>query len=63
MAARKNTNVKSLFSRIGRINLGGSYLDRYYQGVVGRGAGYPTLDEARKDYQSVLAQRHIPRSM
>jgi len=55
--------VKSLFSRIGRIGFGGSYLDRYYQGVVGHGVGYPTLDEARKDYQSVIAQRNIPRSM
>jgi hypothetical protein len=55
--------VKSLFSRIGRIGFGASNLDRYYQGVVGRGSGYPTLDEARKDYQNVLSQRHIPRSM
>ena len=23
--------------------------DRYYQGVIGQGAGYPTYDEARKD--------------
>jgi hypothetical protein len=56
-------HMKSFFSRIGRIGLGSSNLDRYYQGVVGRGAGYPTLDEARQDYQRVLAQRHIPRSM
>lgn len=55
--------MKSLFARIGRIGLGSSYLDRYYQGVVGRGAGYPTIDEARRDYQDVLAQRTIPRSM
>jgi hypothetical protein len=59
----EGNTVKSLFSRIGRIGFGTSYLDRYYQGVVGRGAGYPTIDEARKDYQSVLIQRHIPRSM
>ncbi|MCO5222228.1 MAG: 5-formyltetrahydrofolate cyclo-ligase [Thermomicrobiales bacterium] len=55
--------MKTFFSRIGRIGFGGSYLDRYYQGVVGRGAGYPTIDEARKDYQRVIAQRTIPRSM
>ena len=55
--------MKSLFARIGRIGFGGSNLDRYYQGVVGRGVGYPTIDEARQDYQRVLAQRHIPRSM
>lgn len=55
--------MKSFFSRFGRIGFGGSYLDRYYQGVVGRGVGYPTLDEARKDYQSVISQRNIPRSM
>ena len=23
--------------------------DRYYQGVIGQGSGYPTYDEARKD--------------
>lgn len=23
--------------------------DRYYQGVIGQGYGYPTYDEARKD--------------
>jgi hypothetical protein len=23
--------------------------DRYYQGVIGEGAGYPTYDEARRD--------------
>jgi len=23
--------------------------DRYYQGVIGQGSGYPTFDEARKD--------------
>jgi hypothetical protein len=56
-------HVKSFFSRFGRIGFGTSYLDRYYQGVVGRGAGYPTIDEARQDYQRVLAQQHIPRSM
>ena len=60
---QKEIDVKSLFARIGRIGFGGSNLDRYYQGVVGRGSGYPTIDEARRDYQRVLAQRHIPRSM
>lgn len=55
--------MKSLFARIGRIGFGASYLDRYYQGVVGQGEGYPTLDEARKDYQSVMSQRTFPRSM
>jgi hypothetical protein len=56
--------MKSFFSRFGRIGFGGSYLDRYYQGVVGQGGvGYPTLDEARQDYQRVLLQRNIPRSM
>jgi len=55
--------MKSFFSRIGRIGFGSSYLDRYYQGVVGRGAGYPTHDEARKDYQKVISQQNFPRSM
>jgi len=55
--------VKSLFARIGRIGFGASYLDRYYQGVVGHGAGYPTHDEARKDYQKVISQQNFPRSM
>ena len=26
--------------------------DRYYQGVIGPGAGYPTYDEARRDLMS-----------
>jgi hypothetical protein len=55
--------VKSLIARIGRFGFGGSNLDRYYQGVVGRGEGYPTIDEARRDYQRVLAQRNIVRSI
>jgi hypothetical protein len=59
----EGNHVKSLFSRIGRIGFGASYLDRYYQGVVGRGAGYPTHDEARKDYQKVISQQNFPRSM
>jgi len=59
----EGTEVKSLFARIGRIGFGASYLDRYYQGVVGRGAGYPTHDEARKDYQKVISQQNFPRSM
>lgn len=55
--------MKAFLARIGSFGFGGSYLDRYYQGVVGRGPGYPTLDEARRDYQRVLEQRSIPRSM
>ena len=56
--------MKSFFSRFSRIGFGGSYLNRYYQGVVGEGgAGYPTIDEARQDYQRVLNQRNFPRSM
>ena len=56
--------MKSLIARIGRISFGStSYFDRYYQGVVGRGAGYPTADEARRDYQQVMASRHVPRNM
>jgi hypothetical protein len=56
-------HVKSFFSRFGRIGFGTSYLDRYYQGVVGHGAGYPTIDEARQDYQRAIAQQSFPRSM
>lgn len=55
--------MKSFFSRIGRLGFGGSNLDRYYQNIIGDGAGYPTIDEARQDYQRILGQRHIPRSM
>ena len=63
-AGREGMNdMKHLFARIGRLSLGGSYFDRYYQGVVGRGAGYPTADEARRDYQQVMASRHVPRNM
>jgi hypothetical protein len=56
-------NVKNLIARIGRIGFSGSYFDRYYQGVVGSGAGYPTADEARRDYQQVMQTRHVPRNM
>ena len=55
--------MKSLFSRFANFGFGSSYFDRYYQGVVGRGEGYPTADEARRDYQQVMATRHIPRNM
>lgn len=56
--------MKAFFARFGRIGFGGSYLDRYYQGVVGNGGvGFPTIDEARKDYQKVLSQQSFPRSM
>ena len=48
-------DVKTLFARIGRLGFGGSYLDRYYQGVVGCGEGYPTIDEARRDGTDVLS--------
>jgi len=59
----KDREMKSLIARIGRLSFGGSYFDRYYQGVVGRGVGYPTADEARRDYQQVMATRHVPRNM
>ena len=55
--------MKSIFARIGRLGFGGSYFDRYYQGVVGDGVGYPTMDEARQDYQRILAQQNYPRGM
>jgi|GEM_PF-1388706 len=38
--------------------------ERYYGGVVGRGAGYPTADEARRDlrnYDSSFAPYTWPR--
>jgi hypothetical protein len=65
MVATEGIDMKSLFARIGRLGFGGSNLDRYYQGVMGSGtgSGYPTLDEARRDYQILLAQRSMPRSM
>jgi hypothetical protein len=56
-------DMKNFFARIGRLGFGGSYFDRYYQGVVGRGAGYPTADEARRDYQRAMESRNHPRSM
>lgn len=61
--SKEMIDMKSLFARIGRINFGGSYFDRYYQGIVGSGVGYPTADEARRDYQQVMATRNVPRNM
>ncbi len=55
--------VMNLLARIGLIGFSGSYFDRYYQGVVGSGAGYPTADEARRDYQQVMLTRYVPRNM
>ena len=37
----------SRFLKPFRVTIGRN--DRYYQGVIGQGSGYPTYDEARKD--------------
>jgi hypothetical protein len=42
----------------------GSRFERYYGGVVGHGAGYPTADEARRDlrnYDSTFTPYTWPR--
>jgi hypothetical protein len=41
--------MKTLRSLLNPFRTTGRRGDRYYQGVIGEGAGYPTYDEARRD--------------
>lgn len=51
--------MKTFLSRFNRFSKSGgaSRFDRYYAGVVGDGAGYPTADEARKDLRHITRQQ------
>ena len=41
--------MKAIRNLLNPFRVSGRRFDRYYQGVIGPGAGYPTYDEARKD--------------
>jgi len=41
--------MKTLRSLLNPFRISTRRYDRYYQGVIGVGAGYPTYDEARRD--------------
>jgi hypothetical protein len=41
------------------IRFSGNRFDLYYRNVVGRGAGYPTADEARRDVSARDRQLHV----
>lgn len=52
----ERAKMKTLLNRINPFHRGGSRFDRYYAGVVGKGSGYPTADEARKDLRVINKQ-------
>ena len=41
--------MKTIRTLMNPFRISGRRFDRYYQGVIGPGAGYPTFDEARSD--------------
>jgi hypothetical protein len=41
--------MKTIRNLLNPFRVSARRFDRYYQGVIGPGAGYPTYDEARKD--------------
>jgi hypothetical protein len=41
--------MKSIGRFLAPFRMSGRRNERYYQGVIAAGAGYPTYDEARKD--------------
>jgi hypothetical protein len=41
--------MKTIKNLLNPFRVSGRRFDRYYQGVIGPGAGYPTYDEARRD--------------
>jgi hypothetical protein len=43
------SGLKTLRTLLNPFRISGRRFDRYYQGVIGPGAGYPTFDEARSD--------------
>lgn len=45
--------MQNLMRRFGVFMGGGSRFDRYYGGLIGDGAGYPTADEARRDLRNL----------
>ena len=44
--------MKRIRTLLNPFRVTGRRFDRYYQGVIGPGAGYPTYDEARRDILS-----------
>lgn len=41
--------MKTIKNLLNPFRISGRRYDRYYQGVIAPGAGYPTYDEARRD--------------
>jgi hypothetical protein len=49
----EGNKMKKFLLRVNPFHVGPSRFDRYYAGVVGKGSGYPTADEARKDLRGM----------
>jgi hypothetical protein len=49
--------IRTLIERTARF--GPTRFGRYYGGVLGTGAGYPTADEARKDLRNYQLSQHV----
>jgi hypothetical protein len=45
----RRTGMKTIRTLLNPFRIKTRRYDRYYQGVIGPGAGYPTYDEARSD--------------
>lgn len=43
------SEMKTIRTLLSPFRVSGRRYDRYYQGVIGPGSGYPTYDEARRD--------------
>ena len=53
--------MRNLLSKLNPFRPSDSRFGRYYAGVIGHGAGYPTADEARRDLRKLDRGRRKPR--
>lgn len=49
--------MRKIFSKLNLFRATDTRFGRYYAGVIGQGAGYPTADEARRDLRRFEMRR------
>ncbi len=49
--------MRQFFSKLNPFRTADTRFGRYYAGVLGQGAGYPTADEARRDLRRFEMRR------